>query len=172
MERIWKKECLTGYHTGIYLEGCRKIIRNLNQDRQCPRQYFNCALPKWKSTALLVPQPESFHRSSFAPGQNTHTHTHTYITEIRNIIYLAQINNDNEDVEFFHKNANIDFHLPAWGLQIWETEYWAHHDVSRNWGRETRKVQSTLLITENQTRIMMNCKHHIQLQLKQIMTFT
>ena len=72
MERIWKKECLTGYHTGIYLEGCRKIIRNLNQDRQCPRQYLKCALPKWKSTALLVPQPTRFHRSSFAPGQQTH----------------------------------------------------------------------------------------------------
>lgn len=164
MERIWKKECLTGYHTGIYWRAAGKIIKNLNQDGQCPRQYLNCALPKWKSTALLIPQPARFHRSSFAPGQ----HTNTHVTEIRNIIYtyLPQLNNDNVDVEVFHKNANIDFHLPAWGLQIWETEYWARHDVSRNWGRETRKVQSTLLTTENQIRIMRNCKHHIQLQLK------
>ena len=72
MERIWRKECLTGYHTGIYLEGCRKIIRNINQERQCPRQYLNCALHKQKSTALLVPQPATFHRSSLPPGQRTH----------------------------------------------------------------------------------------------------
>jgi len=38
---------------------------------------------------------------------------HTYVTEIRNIIYLPQLNNDNVDVKVFHKNANIDFHLPA-----------------------------------------------------------
>jgi len=72
MERIWKKECITGYHTGIYLEGCSKIIRNLNQYRQCHRQYLNYPLPKWKSTALLVPQPARFHKFSFAPGKQTH----------------------------------------------------------------------------------------------------
>jgi hypothetical protein len=95
-----------------------------------------------------------------------------YITEIRNIIYLPQLNNDNVHVDVFHNNVNTDFHLPASGLQIWETEYWAHHVVSRHWGRETRKVQSTLLTTENQIRIIRNCKHHIQHQLKQIIILT
>ena len=68
----FKERVLTGYQTGIYLEGFRKIIRNMNQDRQCPRQYLNRVLPKWKSTTLLVPQPARFHRSSFALGQRTH----------------------------------------------------------------------------------------------------
>jgi len=160
MERIWKKECLTGYQTGTYLEGCRKIIWNLNQYRQCPRQYWNCALPKWKSTALLAPHPARFHRSSFVPGQQTHIYYRNKEYHLSPTAKQYQCR-----CTGFHKNANIDFHLPAWGLQIWETEYWAHHDVSRNWGRETRKEQSTLLTTENQIRIIRNCKHHIELQL-------